>query len=134
MLVTSELVDIEGSWAAPIMMSGESTRRAVVMVGALGLLPGSLLAARSPRSVTGQVTDGSGTHIDGATVQLKNLVTRQVRSYITQSEGRYRFHGLHREMEFEVTARYRGLRSRPRTVSRFDSKAVVEIDLQILPG
>jgi hypothetical protein len=116
-----------------MMKSGESTRRVVVMVGALGLMSGSLLAEQSQRSVTGQVTGDSGTIIEGAAVQLKNLVTLQVRSYITQSDGLYRFHGLHREIEFEVRASYRGRSSRSRRVSRFDSSAVVQIDLRIPP-
>lgn len=83
------------------------------------------------RAVTGRVTDDSGTIIEGAAVKLSNGLTPQVRSYVTQADGLYRFHGLHPHVDFTVRAQYEGKWSRLRTVSRFDAKSVVRIDLQI---
>jgi hypothetical protein len=45
------------------------------------------------RSVQGAVTSADDTPVNGAVVQLKNLKTLQIRSFITQEDGIYYFHG-----------------------------------------
>ena len=105
-----------------------------VIVGLLALMSGPALSASSQRSVTGTVTDESGTVLEGAVVLLKNLVTLNVRSYITQSDGLYRFHGLYPAIDYEVKADYQERSSRSRTLSRFSSSSNVRIDLQIPIG
>jgi len=105
-----------------------------VTVGLLAPMSGAVLSASSRRSVTGTVTDRSGAILEGAVVQLKDLLTLNIRSYITQSDGLYRFHGLHPDIDYELTAAYQGRSSRSRTLSRFNSNSNVRIDLQIPNG
>ena len=50
---------------------------------------------------------------------------------ITQENGSYHFAGLNPNMDYEIVANYRGRSSAKKTISQFDSKDVVEIDLVI---
>jgi hypothetical protein len=58
-------------------------------------------------------------------------MTLRVRSYITQKDGAYRFHGLSQDTDYELKASYRGATSSKKMVSRFDSDPVVEINLRV---
>lgn len=83
------------------------------------------------RSVEGVVESAQGGLVDGAVVQLKNTKTLQVRSFITQREGAYYFHGLSLDVDYELKAEFKGLSSPVRRLSVFDSrkKAVVNLKL-----
>ena len=90
----------------------------------------SLTAAtgQHARTVRGKVTDMNGIALKGAVVQIKNTQSLRIRSYISQDDGSYRFLGLSPDVDYEVSAAYRGRLSSTETVSRFDSKEVVEVD------
>jgi len=96
-----------------------------------------LLAAAAPnaagqgRSVRGMVTDQDGEPMRGAVVKIKNTFTLQVRSYITQSDGEYRFHGLHRDTDYEVKARYRGEASKTKRLNWYDARTEARIDFKL---
>jgi len=112
-------------------MSAKLVLRTLAILGAVAFMTDLCVGQTALRSVTGRVTDDSGSIVEGAVVQLSNVLTYEVRSYITQSDGLYRFHGLHPLIDFKVRAQYEGRRSRSRTVSRFDANSIVRIDLQI---
>lgn len=108
----------------------------VLMVAVLAL---AWLAAAEPdqkqdaatRSVSGVVTDGSETIIEGAVVQLKDTKTLQVRSFITRQDGTYRFHGLSRDVDYELEAKHQGASSGTRTLSSFDNRPQAVLNLKI---
>ncbi|MGA7235963.1 MAG: carboxypeptidase-like regulatory domain-containing protein [Bryobacteraceae bacterium] len=83
------------------------------------------------RTVQGTVTTEAGTLAVGAEVQLKNTKNLQIRSYVTQKEGTYFFHGLSPDVDYEVKAQYNGVWSSTKTVSSFDSHKDVTLDLKI---
>jgi hypothetical protein len=83
------------------------------------------------RSVTGVVTDASGAPVAGAIVQLKNMKTMQVRSFIARDKGDYYFHGLGTDVDYELKAQANGRESSPKTLSSFDSHAEATINLQL---
>ena len=56
------------------------------------------------RSVSGTVTDAAGMAIPGAVVQLKNLKTLQIRSFIAKDNGQYFFYGLSTDIDYELKA------------------------------
>jgi hypothetical protein len=85
----------------------------------------------SSRSVSGTVADDSGTLVVGAVVQLKDTKTLQVRSFITRDDGMYRFHGLNRDIDYEIEAKYQGRSSDTRTLSAFDSRQQAVINLKL---
>jgi len=85
----------------------------------------------SLRTVQGTVTDTAETPVDGAIVQLKNTKTLQIRSFVTQQKGAYYFHGLSPNVDYEVRADYQGASSATKTVSSFDSRKEVAINLKL---
>jgi hypothetical protein len=87
--------------------------------------------AGTTRSIQGVVVNASGQPIPGAIVLLKDTKTLQVRSYIAQSDGRYRFYGLSTDINYQVRAQANGLTSKTKTVSVFDSHKVVKLNLKV---
>jgi hypothetical protein len=83
------------------------------------------------KSVNGIVTDDKGSPATGAVVQLKNLRTLQVRSFIAKEMGDYYFHGLSTDVDYEIKAEYNGKASATRTLSSFDTRTDAKVDLQI---
>ena len=83
------------------------------------------------RSVEGIVTAPDGSMVNGAVVQIKNLKTLQIRSFITQKEGRYYFKELSPDVDYELRADYSGSSSSTRTLSSFDSRREANIDLKL---
>ena len=102
-------------------------------IGLLVLLSADTFAQEA-RAVRGTVTDERGQVLVGAVVQLRDNVTLQIRSYITQTEGEYHFEHLSTEVTYKVQATYKGMYSRSRAVSRFSSRALKTIDLVIDPS
>jgi hypothetical protein len=88
-------------------------------------------AAPAERSVTGVVTDATGAAVPGAVIQLKNMKTMQVRSFIAREKGDYYFHGLGTDVDYELKAQKDGHESPPHTLSSFDSHAEAVINLQL---
>ena len=74
----------------------------------------------------------TGTPVPGAVVLLKNGKTLQVRSFITQQDGRYRFYGLSTDVNWELRAEANGVTSKTKTVSVFDSHTQVRLDLKLV--
>jgi hypothetical protein len=89
------------------------------------------LAQASARTVQGRVTDQNGNPLKGAVVKIKNAISLRVRSYITRKDGRYSFHGLNPDADYELKAEYEGRSSSKRLLSRFDSREVALIDLRV---
>ena len=85
------------------------------------------------RSVDGVVEDPSGNPVEGAVVQLKNARTLQARSFITQRDGAYYFHGLSTDVDYELKAEYRGSASSSKTLSVFDTRKKPRINLRLEP-
>ena len=83
------------------------------------------------RTVQGTVTDAAGNQVDGAIVQLKNTKTLQIRSFVTQQHGAYYFHGLSPDVDYEIRADYEGASSPTKTMSSFDSRKEVAINLKL---
>lgn len=86
------------------------------------------------RTVRGVVTDKSDAPISNAVVFLKNMRTNQVRSYISENDGRYRFSGLDPNADYELHAEKDGAKSSTKTASSFDSRKEIIIDLKIEKG
>lgn len=85
------------------------------------------------RSVQGKVFDASDQAVAGAVVQLKDVKTLRVRSFITLEDGSYQFHGLSPDTDYELKATHEGRESRTRRLSVFDSRRKATIDLRLEP-
>jgi Carboxypeptidase regulatory-like domain len=83
------------------------------------------------RMVQGLVTDAQDNSLAGAVVQLKNSKTLQVRSFITQANGTYQFHGLDPNVDYLLKADYQGASSPWKTLSSFDSRKQPTMNLKV---
>jgi hypothetical protein len=84
------------------------------------------------RTVRGVVVEkASDNPIPSAVVFLKNTRTNAVRSYIADDEGNYRFSGLDPNVDYEIHAEKDGAKSTTRTVSSFDNKKEIVINLKL---
>jgi hypothetical protein len=83
------------------------------------------------RTVTGVVTNDNGEPVPGAIVQLKNMKTLQVRSFIAKEKGEFYFNGLSTDVDYEFRAEWNGKSSNTRTLSSFDSHPSVVLNLQL---
>jgi hypothetical protein len=83
------------------------------------------------RSVQGSVTTPDESVAVGAVVQLKNMKTLQIRSFITLDDGTYRFFELSPDVDYELKADFRGTTSGTKTLSSFDSRKKAIINLKL---
>jgi protocatechuate 3,4-dioxygenase beta subunit len=83
------------------------------------------------RTLQGQVNDPDDKPVSGAVVQLKDTRTLQVRSFITQENGEYRFSGLRADTDYEVKADYNGMSSDNKRLSNFDSRKIATVNLKL---
>ena|SRR5437016_897024 len=83
------------------------------------------------RALQGTVTDPEDKPVVGAVVQLKDMRTLQVRSFITQDGGSYHFSGLKADTDYQVKADYNGVSSGARTLSLFDSRRTPVVNLKL---
>ena len=83
------------------------------------------------RTVKGAVVDKGDTPVQGGVVFLKNLRTNQVRSYIADADGNFRFSGLDPNADYEVHAEKDGAKSPTRQVSSFDNRKEIVLTLKL---
>lgn len=82
------------------------------------------------RLLYGKVLDQQDNPVSGAIVYLSNSRTHVVKTYIVGQEGTYRFPGLS-TVDYEVYAQYNGHKSETKSVSQFDERSQVYVDLRI---
>lgn len=85
----------------------------------------------TPRAVQGFVYDADDKAVQGAVVQIKDIKTLQVRSYVTQADGSYQFNGLSSNVEYELRAERQGALSSTKNLSIFEKKKLKKIDLKL---
>src|SRR3954468_13403689 len=83
------------------------------------------------RTLTGTVVDKEENALPSSVVYLKNTKTLAVKSFIADDSGSFRFTALSPNADYEVYAEYNGQRSRTKTLSSFDSRPSVQLQLKI---
>ncbi len=83
------------------------------------------------RLLTGKVLDSSDNPLPNSVVYLTNTHTRSVKTYIVGDDGTYRFPALQPTIDYEVYAQLDNHKSGTKTVSQFDDRTQVYIDLRI---
>lgn len=89
------------------------------------------MSGEGARSVTGTVTDKRGNTLPGAVAQLENTVTLEVQSYIVHQDGEYHFKDMNPDVDFTLQAQYKGNFSKKATISKFDGRKEVKVNLMI---
>ncbi len=83
------------------------------------------------RTVQGLVQGADDMPVVGAVVQLKDMRSLQIRSFVTQDDGKYHFNGLKTEVDYQVKAVYNGMSSASKTVSLFDTRKIATLNLKL---
>jgi hypothetical protein len=83
------------------------------------------------RTVRGVVLDKTDSPVASSVVFLKNTRTNSVRSSYTDETGSYRFSGLDPNTDYELHAEKEGTKSQTRTVSSFDSRKDIVLNLKM---
>jgi hypothetical protein len=82
------------------------------------------------RLLSGKVLDQQDNPVPNSVVYLTNMRTHAVKTYIVGQDGTYRFPGLSM-MDYEVYAQYNGHKSDTKSVSQFDDRSQVYVDLKV---
>jgi len=83
------------------------------------------------RVVSGFVTDGHSVPVVGATVFLRDLKSKAIRSYTATELGKFRFTGVKMDEDHELWAEYQGRKSAVKTVSSWDARKEFEVELKL---
>jgi hypothetical protein len=86
------------------------------------------------RMVKGKVVDKQDAGIKGAVVYLKDDHSLAVKSFFSGDDGSYRFAQLAQNVDYELWAESGGKKSAVKTISSFNTKAELEINLKIDTG
>ncbi|HTS37442.1 MAG TPA: carboxypeptidase-like regulatory domain-containing protein [Candidatus Solibacter sp.] len=111
----------------------------VVAVFCAILAVASMAAAAPPdkkdkpvgRLLFGKVLDAQDNPVPDAVVYLTNTRNRAVKTYIVGKDGTFRFPALSTAVDFEVYAQYKGKKSDTKSVSQFDERSQVYLDLKV---
>src|ERR1700722_11022994 len=115
-------------------------RRAVALVlllsGFIFMLSGPQSDAKdksgdSGRLLTGRVVDKQDAPLPSSVVYLANTRSRAVKTFIVGQDGTYRFPALCPNGYYVVYAQYKDRKSDTKTVSQFDTRSTVNINLKI---
>jgi hypothetical protein len=115
------------------------TAAAVGVLGLMAFAPsGSKLSpavaqaqTMTPRTVSGAVLDAGDKPLVGATVFLKSLKTKTIRSFTSVEMGHFYFAQVSRIEDYELWAEKDGKKTVVKTVSSWDSRAKFVSDLKI---
>ena len=115
-----------------------ATIRAGIVVCTL-LVVWSAIATATPdkkdkavgRLLFGKVLDPQDNPLPDAIVYVTNTRTRAVKTYIVGPDGTYRFPALSTAVDYEVYAQYNGRKSDTKSVSQFDDRSQVYVDLKV---
>lgn len=85
----------------------------------------------SGRLVLGKVLDRQDNPVPDAIVYLTNTRTRSIKTYIVGQDGTYRFPALSTSIDYEIYAQYKDHKSETKSVSQFDDRSQVYMDLRV---
>ena len=106
----------------------------LVPLGSRGGLIGPIAAEAQnlgQRVVFGNVVDADSAPVVGATVFLKDLKSKAIRSYTTTEKGRFRFASVNMVEEHELWAELNGKKTAVKTISSWDARKEFEVELKL---
>ena len=105
-----------------------------VPIGVVGTLlspPQARAQNIGQRVVTGTVFDAGSNTVSGATVFLKDLKTKTIRSFSSDPKGKFRFTQVDMAEDHELWAEKDGHKSAVKTVSEWDARKDFETELKL---
>ena len=86
---------------------------------------------RGRQKIEGKVVTEDGKPAARASVKLKNVQTKTVRSYISERNGGFHFTGLTTAAAYEIWAERGSMKSDTEYLSRFDTGPVMRVELKL---
>jgi hypothetical protein len=83
------------------------------------------------RTVAGQIVDKDENPLAEAVIYLENMTTKSVQSHISDDKGDYEYSGLDPNVDYQIYAERDGLTSSTHTISSFDSRTSVNLELKV---
>lgn len=83
------------------------------------------------RVVSGFVSDANGNSVVGATVFLKDVKSRNIRSYSSTNKGLFRFASVNMTEDHELWAEKDGKKSAVKSISTWDARKEIEVELRL---
>ena len=83
------------------------------------------------KQLQGKVLGNNDAPLSGAIVYLQNSRNNDIKSFITEKDGAYHFAGIGADTDYTVWASFKGKKSPTKTVSSFDTRKNVYIDLHV---
>ena len=108
---------------------------ACALLAVLGAVSGAAFDKKDKtigRLLFGKVLDPQDNPLADAIVYVTNTRTRAVKTYIVGADGTYRFPALSTAVDYEVYAQYKGRKSETKSVSQFDDRSQVYLDLKVV--
>ncbi len=87
--------------------------------------------ADTGRMLTGRVSDRQDNSLPDAVLYLSYTRTQAVKTYTVGADGMYRFPELSLNVDYEVYAQFNGRKSEKKTVSHFDDRRLLNINLRV---
>ncbi|MGC2162814.1 MAG: carboxypeptidase-like regulatory domain-containing protein [Silvibacterium sp.] len=91
----------------------------------------ALAQSNATKTLQGKVFGSNDAPLSGAIVYLQDGKTNGIRSFFSTSDGSYRFGPLSSDTDYQVWAQYKNAKSATKTISSYDSRPRVVIDLHI---
>lgn len=92
---------------------------------------GVAFAQSATKTLTGRVLNAADAALPNAVVYLQDLKTNNIRSFISTQDGGYRFGQLSVDTDYSVWAEFQGKKSSTRSITSFDSKKQIVLELKI---
>ncbi|HSY01284.1 MAG TPA: carboxypeptidase-like regulatory domain-containing protein [Acidobacteriaceae bacterium] len=83
------------------------------------------------KQLQGKVFTAQDSPIGGAIVYLQNSRNNDIKSYISDKDGAYHFADISADTDYTVWAAFQGKKTPTKTVSAFDSRKKVFLDLHM---
>jgi hypothetical protein len=83
------------------------------------------------RVVSGRVVDVNAASVPGATIFLKSLKSKSIRSYTSTPDGKFRFAQVNMVEDYELWAEKDGKKSATKTVSTWDTRKEFDCELKV---
>lgn len=83
------------------------------------------------RVVNGIVLDAGSDVVSGATVFLRNIKTKAIRSYTSTKDGHFRFAQVNMTDDYDLWAEKDGKKSATKTISSWDTRKDIQTEIKL---
>lgn len=95
------------------------------------ILPLASAQTQGTRNIQGKVLGSNGQPLSGAIVYLQNSKTNDIKTFITEKDGSYLFGYTSMDTDYTIWARYKGTKGDVKSISSFNDRKEIFLDLHV---